>query len=657
MLGGFRTLNNSPILKVLLGLLALSFMFWGIGEYTSGGTSTALRVNGEPVSAQLLERIYNAQIQFAEQQMGQKIPADVLPQLGLGSRALSLAIRDKVYDQMARSLGIVASDQAILQEIQKNPAFHTDGKFDPARYTSVLRQVGYTTAAFENELRLESTRKTVEDLFWQNITDKNSLKNLAGQEYAKIDIQTLSLSPKDLPALPTPSDEELQKLYQQLASKYADPAKRTFETLTLSAAALAVKQTVSDEEINAYYETHKSEYLEPETRSLEHFMVATEASATAITAELASGTSFAELLKKYKPETKADLGHKHSDHDSHDADEAELLADVSRDELVDELAEPVFKAEKNTNIGPVKTELGYHFIRVVEITPAQTVPLADVREAVRSTIQSEKAFSRFLELQTDLTDRLAAGENFPAIAQATGLELQTFTDRTNMPGKDIDGDILAAAYNTTVGRSSLPVKLDEREQVYIFVKSETPAQSRPFEAVKADVLADYKAQQQAGALQELAQAIITERQMGKPFTAIKAERKLSGEIETLAGLTRSDSAKANWMGLPALRKLFSLQANGVYERPISKADKLVVAAVAARSVPEISDAEMTRFAQAYSGLITQDMRTLFLSTQANQATVQYTMPLLKQIFGDSFAVNQLPVPPSATLWNLWGLLG
>ncbi|MGE5508612.1 MAG: peptidylprolyl isomerase [Chitinophagales bacterium] len=189
------------------------------------------------------------------------------------------------------------------------------------------------------------------------------------------------------------SAEEIQKEFDEVRGQF--PGEPEFlaalkensltpETLKqqieakLTLQRLAVKGvTASDEEIAKYFEDHKAELGQPEQVKASHILVATEEEAKQIAAELAAGADFVKLAA----EKSQDPGSK---------DQGGDLGFFGRGELVPEFEEVAFTLPAGQISAPVKTQFGWHVIKVVEHRPATPATLDAVKETIRQTIIREK---------------------------------------------------------------------------------------------------------------------------------------------------------------------------------------------------------------------------------------------------------------------------
>ena len=147
-----------------------------------------------------------------------------------------------------------------------------------------------------------------------------------------------------------------------------------------------IKSAVSDGNIEEYYNAHKDEFLTPEKWRASHILVKTEEEATAVLTELANGKSFEELAKEKSQDTTASRGGD--------------LSYFTKGQMVQEFEDAVSKLEVGQTSGIVKTQFGYHIIKLTDKKPASAQELNDVKARIQNELLSTKrqeAFTKFVD--------------------------------------------------------------------------------------------------------------------------------------------------------------------------------------------------------------------------------------------------------------------
>jgi len=195
-------------------------------------------------------------------------------------------------------------------------------------------------------------------------------QNIGGKKYLPVFLRLTGLKDDAL----LRKDQRYQLQLQKIQEKVQKDAK------------------VTDKDVQAYYEKNKAQFTTPETRGLHVVLTKTEAKAQAAKKALEGGAKFADVAKKYSvDQVTRNAGGK--------------LAGVAKGQQERGLEDAAFKAAKGALVGPVKTESGFYVIRVDNITPAKTTPLAQVKTLLTQQLQSEKQQTAFVDWQKDVVER------------------------------------------------------------------------------------------------------------------------------------------------------------------------------------------------------------------------------------------------------------
>src|SRR3954451_15676194 len=167
------------------------------------------------------------------------------------------------------------------------------------------------------------------------------------------------------------------------------------------------KDTVSDQAISDFYNTNKARFAQPEKRDLRVVLTKGKADAEKAKAALKSGESWKSVAKQYSiDDTSKAAGGK--------------LPAQAKGTLDKELDDAVFSAKKNELVGPIKTQYGYYDFTVTDITEASQQTLAEAKDTIKQTLQSQqqqkaldtfvKDFTKRWKEQTECSDGYKASD-------------------------------------------------------------------------------------------------------------------------------------------------------------------------------------------------------------------------------------------------------
>ncbi|MGP1831861.1 SurA N-terminal domain-containing protein [Shewanella frigidimarina] len=493
MLEKIREGSQGIVAKTILVLVILSFAFAGVSSYLGSNTGVpAAVVNGDEIGANELEQAFQNERSRIEQQLGEMftaLAADDSYMNGIKQGVLDRLIADKLIDQAANKLGLRVSDEQIKKAIIEEPAFQTDGQFDNERYLAVLRQLGYQTTSFRNMMRVDMTRRQLLNaLVGSEFVLDGEAKQLAEVQGQTRDIRYLVVDSTPFLSTVSVADEEAQSYYDANISQYMSPEKVSLEYVELNVADMAKSSETSDEEVKTYYEENKAQYQTAEKRLAAHIFVAAtdddsadKAKADAIEAKLTAGEDFADVAK-------AD-----SD-DQLSAQQGGKLDWFEQGVMDPAFDEALFGLQKDQVSSIVKSEFGYHIIKLLDLQASQATAFENVKAKIVVQLQEKKALDVFYSLQTKLADTsYEIPDTLAETAQAVNAKVQStqLFSRDDVPAKFNNPDFIKAAFSDQVlasGLNSDVIELAPNHVVVIRMKKHQTAGVMRFDEVKVGIV-------------------------------------------------------------------------------------------------------------------------------------------------------------------------
>src|SRR6266403_6152303 len=144
MLRGMRKASSKllgkTIMAVVMGVLIVSFGFWGIADIFKGfGQSTLAKVGPTEISVNEFRQIYTDRLQQIGRQFGRPLTADQARAFGFDRQLLQQTIAEAALDEEARRMGLGQSDAETMRMIYADPNFKgLSGNFEPARFQATI---------------------------------------------------------------------------------------------------------------------------------------------------------------------------------------------------------------------------------------------------------------------------------------------------------------------------------------------------------------------------------------------------------------------------------------------------------------------------------------------------------------------------------------
>lgn len=533
MMDNLRTAANSVVLKVIFGIIIVSFILTGVSGYLiGGGNNYAAKVNGQEISRGQFENAVASERNRMQQQMGDQfseLAANENYIKTMRQQVLSRLVDEALLDQYAKELGLGISDEQVRKAIFATPAFQNEGKFDNTRYNALVNQMGMTADQYAQALRNQLTTNQLisavagTDFMLPGETDQ--LAALVSQQRlvreATIDVNALA-------AKQQVSDQEVASYYEQNKGQFVAPEQFRVTYIKLDAASMP--SSASEEDVQAYYDQHKDEFTQPERKRYSIIQTKTEADAKAILDELNNGGDFAAIAK----EKSTDVISKRNGGD---------MGWLEDSATVPELKDAGLK-EKGQLSGVIKSSVGFLIARLDDIQPEQVKPLADVHAQIADKVKQEKALDAYYALQQKVSDAASSDNDSLASAeQVAGVKAAVtgWFGHDNVPAELNFKPVTDAIFNGgLVGENGAPgnnsdIITVDGDRAFVLRVAEHKAESvKPLDEVKAqvtDIVKHNKAEQQAKLDAEKLLAALKD---GKGDEAMKVAGLRFGETKTLS---------------------------------------------------------------------------------------------------------------------------
>lgn len=554
MMDNLRAAANHVVLKIILGLIIVSFILTGVGNYLIGGNNNyAAKVNGQEIGRSQFENAVAAERNRLQQKHGERfseLASNEAYMKSMRQQVLSRLIDEALLDQYAQHLGLAVSDEQVKKAIFATQAFQNNGKFDNARYNALVNQMGMTADQYAQALRNQLTsQQLINAIAGTDFMLKGETDELAALVAQQRMVRTATIDVNTLAQQQTASDQEIASYYEQNKNSFIAPEQFRVSYIKLDAASM--QQNASDEEIQAYYDQHQDQFTQPQRNRYSVIQTKTEDEAKAVLDQLSKGADFATLAK----EKSADII------SARNGGDMGWLEDST---TPDELKKAGLK-EKGQLSGVIKSSVGFLIVRLDDVQPAQVKPFNDVRDELAAKVKQEKGLDAYYALQQKVSDAASNdNESLAGAEQAAGVKaVETgWFGRDNLPQelnfKPVSDAIFGGALvgeNGTPGNNSDIITVDG-DRAFVLRVSEHKAEAvKPLEEVKAqvsDIVKHNKAVQQA---KLNADKLLADLKAGKGDEALKAAGLSFGEPKALSRIGQDPLSQAAFtLALPAKDK-------------------------------------------------------------------------------------------------------
>lgn len=519
--------RNQRLIKVVLFLIILTFMFWGVESYRGLGSNPneVANVGGYPITTMEFQRALERQRDRMREVLGRGADLAALDTDESRRELLDGLIDQRVLAAYAVRNNMAATDEQLRELIASVPAFHEEGRFSKQRYETLLRSQNMSPAQYEAGLRSDLVLQQLAS----GLVESSFVSRSQAQRFAQLRAETREVSELGFTAEAFRGQVKLaadaaEAYYKQNTSRFRIPDRVMVEYVELAQEALAAQIPIPAEEVKAYFDANLAPRYE------------------ARTAARAKAEELLAALRK-EPQRFEELA-KANSQDPGSAANGGDLGWFARGAMVKPFEDAVFRQKENEIGGLVESEFGFHIVKVTGVrkeggtverrashilinAPQGGKSLEAARADIERDLRREKVARRFPEAADTLTNvAYEQPDSLRPAADRLGLKLVTtdwFT-RDDPPPALAHPRLLAAIFS--------PESLKER-------RNTEPFEVAPGRLVAARVV-DHKAPAERP-FAEVKEAIT------KELVAREAEAlaKKAG-MEKLAALQAGKGAGAAW---------------------------------------------------------------------------------------------------------------
>ena len=503
MLDKIRTFAQYKIVKFIFAIfLIIPFGLFGIDYYfqTPLGGDTVATVGDMRVSQQDFDTALRQQQETLAAQFGRNFDQSIMENPELRRSVLDRVINERLVSQGARRAGVSVDDKALADRIANEPAFQEDGKFSRERYEAIARAQGYSVVGLDELLRDEMRLSRYRDAIVRTaIVPRATLEGFIRLSEQSREVSMVAIGPEAFLASVKPTEEQLKAYYDARAKEFAVPEQVRVEYVELSLDALAAKTPADPEEVKKFYEANKSRFVQREERRASHVLLTVKPDATQAEQKAVEekAKAIADELRR-KPASFAEVAKKQSQ-DPGSAVQGGDLGFFARGAMVKPFEDAAFGAKKDEIVGPVKSDFGWHVIRVTDIRPEKGKSLAEATPEIEAELKKGIAARRYTEVAEGLTNIVyEQSTSLKPASDAFGLAVQQsgWIPRGGAaPGVLNNPKLLAEIFSDNAikaKRNTAAIEVAPSIMVAARVVEHKAADQRPFDTVRAAIEQRFK---------------------------------------------------------------------------------------------------------------------------------------------------------------------
>ncbi|MEW5687632.1 MAG: SurA N-terminal domain-containing protein [Pseudomonadota bacterium] len=550
MLAAIRSFAKSWPARILLILLAISFVGWGANQ--SGLSAIAgneiVKAGSRTVDANAFRREYDNFKKRAEQQQGQPITQEVAEQNRLDTVVLNGVATREAFAEMLSKAGIRPSDKLILDQIQKIPAFFDPitGRFDKKTFQQRLGENGLTPQAFDAVLRDEMAGQHWAVAVQNGLAAPKTYGALAAVfALESRDLAYFALGPQSVPQPAAPTDAQLTAFINENKAQLTRPEMRvlTVVPFTPQSVAAAANGPIDPAELKKRYEFRKDTLSRPETRSLVQIPVKDQAAAQQVVARLQKGEAPEAVAKS--------LGV-----DAISYQDKPLTAIADR-----KAGQAAFQLQAG-QVAPVQGELGLAVVKIISITQGREVTIEEARPMLEAEIRKDMVAEKVYAQTQTFDDAHQGGASLAESAQKAGVSAQTIgpisaqgVDEQGRQYQGLPPKILETAFGLPSGGESEVTELGEGSYFAVRVEKILPAHVPPLAEIRPMITQAWMQREVVRALEAKANALTARVKKGETLEAVAASAGAS--VVRVPGLTRQTAPQQQQLGREVLGRAFA----------------------------------------------------------------------------------------------------
>ncbi|MFT4836823.1 MAG: peptidyl-prolyl cis-trans isomerase D [Psychromonas sp.] len=543
MLDKMREGAQGATAKIIIVVIILSFALAGVSSYLGGsGISVAVNVNGEEISKATVDQAYQNERSRLEQQYGEQFELLAsTPNFNqkIRQQAMQTVISERLLTQAIKDMGLRIGDEQVKQEIRKMAEFQIDGNFNNEQYLSLLRRASYTPAQFSESVKQDLARRQLltmvlgsEFILPMEVQQANRLQ--AQKRVASV----LTVKASDFADNDSISEQEISTYYDNNSQLFQTAEQVSVDYVVLDGSLLADRVTLSRDQLEKYYDMHASDYQRSEKRKVAHILLLGDSSAAkekaqAILSELEKGADFAQLAAE-------------KSEDSYSAKNNGELDWFERGVMDPAFDDAAFELTQEAPLsGIVKSQFGYHIIKLVDLQESKTLALSEVTTQVEKAAKQQKMSNLYYELYQSLSEAaFERPDNLDEAARVIDADIQ-HTDlfsAAEAPELLANNAVLKIVFDSVFREDRMNselIELAENKVIVVHIKDYQAAALQPLTDVSEQIIAQLQAQKAHKNTEEFVKLLMVKLNAQQSIETILTEKELA--FSDPLTFTRNDS--------------------------------------------------------------------------------------------------------------------
>ena len=419
MLEAIRQRFTGWIAILVISLIAVTLVIsFGNMDQTPIEDDVVITVNDTEITLFEYREEYSNKLAELQQVFGDEVP-EILDQTIKESATEDLILRALLLDYMSKN-GYRVSPEYVVELITNNPGLQVGGIFDRQNYEAILASQGVSVEQFESDLRLQlQTNQLRRGFIDSSFITPNEFRQFIELQMQKRNGQLLTINSEKFTDQVVVTSDQVQLYFDNNQDLFQTDEEVDVEYLSLSPNDIAATVEYTEDDLRAYYTDNLARFVTNEERKSRHILIAIDED----TNEEDALETILNVQERLASESFEALAKEFSD----DPGSADLGGDLGWAEpglFVPEFDKVLFALEVNELSEPVKTEFGYHLIRLDELKEGKQQAYQDIQVELGNEYSKFLAEDKLFGLADQLADlSLQAFNELNSVAEALGLSL------------------------------------------------------------------------------------------------------------------------------------------------------------------------------------------------------------------------------------------
>ena len=420
MLQTIREKFTGWIAALIIGAISIALVIsFGNMNQTPLEEDVVITVNDKEITLIDYREEYTNQLLQFQEVFGDEIPESL--EFTIQESATENLIMKTLLKDYVDTQGYRVSPEFVAELITSNPNFQLGEGFNRQNYEAILTSQGISQSKYENDLRIQLQidqlrRALIESSF---ITPSEFRKFVELQMEARSG-QFLMIPSSNYADQVSLGNEEISAFYSQNTNSFMTQEEIDVEYLSIDIEEIAQDIKISDSDVEQYYNENIDRFRSNEERKSSHILISFDDEVIDdaaleqiknIQERIKAGESFESLAQEF----------------SDDGGSAANGGDLGWAEpglFVPEFDQVLFALKVGEISDPVKTQFGYHIIRLDDLKEGRKKEFAEIEEELTTEYSKLLAEDRLYELAEQLDDlALQAFNELDSVAEELALDL------------------------------------------------------------------------------------------------------------------------------------------------------------------------------------------------------------------------------------------